>query len=176
VNASIERQLAEQHDVGNCAAFHHAGCRQHAERDRQIERGAGLPHVGRRQVDGDALGRELEAAVPDCRAHPIAALAHARVGQPDHREHRQPERHVYFHVDRHGVDPEYRGRPDARQHRPRRLQRGEHPSADAGGAKYRGFVRARADARDFLRAAARLRLSGTATAPGHTDRAPVRAH
>ena len=52
----VERQLAEQDAVGDFAPLDDALRREDAERDRQIERGAGLPHVGRRQIHRDAVG------------------------------------------------------------------------------------------------------------------------
>ncbi len=87
-----------------------------AERDRQVERRAGLAHVGRRQVDRDAMRRKLEAGVPDRAPDAVAALADARVGQPDHREAGQAERDVDFDVDGAGVDPEEGGGPEAGEH------------------------------------------------------------
>ena len=117
LDGAVERQLPEQHHIVHGTALDHARGREHAQRDRQVERGAGLPHVGRRQVHGDTFGGKLEPAVADGRAHAIAALAHAGVGQAHHREHRQPERDIDFDVDRHGLDAEHGGRPDTRQHR-----------------------------------------------------------
>ena len=55
---------------------------------------------------------ELRIALRDA----VAALAHARIGQADHRERRQAERDVDFDVDRRGLDAEDRGRPQAGQH------------------------------------------------------------
>ena len=105
-----------------CAAFDDALRREDAERDRQIERRAGLADVGRRQVDGDAVRRKLEAGVADRAAHAIAALAHAGVGQADHRERRQAERHVHLHMDRAGFDAEERRRSAGRRARAATLQ------------------------------------------------------
>ncbi len=90
---------------------------QHAERDWQIERRAGLADVGRRQVDGYAVRRKLEAGVADRAAHAVAALAHARVGQADHLKRRQAERDVDFDLHQAGLDPEDGGGPDAGEHR-----------------------------------------------------------
>ena len=92
------------------------GRREDAERDRQIERGAGLAHVGRRQVDGDPVRRKLEAGVANRDLHTLAALADARVRQADHRERRQAERDVDLDVNRAGLHAEDRGRPQAGQH------------------------------------------------------------
>jgi hypothetical protein len=94
VDRSVERQLAEEHDLGNMPALDGTGRRQDAERDREIERGAGLADIGRREVDGDPVRRELEPRVADRAADTIAALAHTRVGQAHHREHRHAEGHV----------------------------------------------------------------------------------
>ena len=117
LDRAVEGELPEQHHVFHGPALDHARGGEHAQSNRQVERGASLPHVGRRQVHRDAFGGKLEAAVADGRAHAIAALPHAGVGQADHREHREPERDVDFDVDRDGLDAENRGRPDAGQHR-----------------------------------------------------------
>ena len=69
-----------------------------------------------REVDGDAVRRELEAGVADRAAHAVAALAHAGVRQSDHPERRQAERHVYFDLDRTGLDTEHRGGAHACEH------------------------------------------------------------
>ena len=99
-----------------CAAARQTLRGEDAERDRKIEGRAGLADVGRREVDGDAMGRKLEAGIADCAAYAVAAFADAGVGQADHREHRHAERHVHLDVHGEGVDAEDRRRPKARQH------------------------------------------------------------
>jgi hypothetical protein len=89
-----------------------------AQGDREIERRAGLPHISGRQVDGDAVRRKLEPRIPDRALDPIAALADARVGQPDQVEAGQAERDVDLDVHGPGVDPEESGRPEAGEHMP----------------------------------------------------------
>ena len=100
LDRAVERQLADQHEIVHLPA---ARRRPLAARTPsaigQVERRAGLSHVGRRQVDGDAFGGNSNR-VADRRPHAVAALAHARVGQAHHREHRQAERHVHFDVQR----------------------------------------------------------------------------
>ena len=59
MNGAIERELAQQHDIRDFPARNHAGCRQNAERDRQVERRARLPEICRRQVDRDPMRREI---------------------------------------------------------------------------------------------------------------------
>src|SRR5262249_45510092 len=105
-----------QHEVGHLAALDDAGCGEDAERDRQIEGCAGLAHVGRRQIDGDLVGRELESRIADRALHAVAALADARVGKADHRGRRQAERDVYFDVDGGGLDTEEGRRTKTREH------------------------------------------------------------
>ena len=65
MDRTVERQLAEQHPVGDLAALDHALRRQDAERDRQIEGRARLPHVGGREIHRDAMGGKLEAGIAD---------------------------------------------------------------------------------------------------------------
>ena len=63
-------------------------------RDGEVEARAGLAHRRRREVDRDALERELEARVEDRRPHALARLAHGAVGQADDREVGQARAHV----------------------------------------------------------------------------------
>jgi hypothetical protein len=65
VDAAVERQLAEDERV-----FERPGCqlsrgREDPERNWKVERGACLPDVCRREVDRDAVMRELETGIPD---------------------------------------------------------------------------------------------------------------
>jgi hypothetical protein len=60
--------------------------------------------------------REVEPGVANRTADAIAALAHARIGQADHRQARQPERDVDFDDDGGGVDAEDGGGAHAREH------------------------------------------------------------
>ena len=89
---------------------------QHAERDGQIERRSGLADVGRREIHRDAVGRELEAGIPDRASHAVAALADARVRQSHHLKCGQAKRDIHLHLDETGLDPEYRGGPHAGKH------------------------------------------------------------
>ena len=50
-----------------------------------------LEQVGRREVDGDAPGRQRQAQRVERRAHPLARFADRLVGQADDGEGRQPE-------------------------------------------------------------------------------------
>ena len=72
--------------------------------DREVEPRAGLAQVGRREVGGDPLQRELEAAVDERRPHALARLAHGGVGQADDRERGQAAMDVDLDPDRAGLD------------------------------------------------------------------------
>ena len=116
VDRAVEGQLAQQHGVGNQPALDDARCREDAERDRQIERSASLAHVGRRQVDRDAVRGKLEAGIADGAPDPVAALPDARIGQTDHRERRKTVPDIDFDVNGARVDAEHGRAPQARQH------------------------------------------------------------
>ena len=73
-------------------------------RDRQVESRARLAQIGRREVRGDPLQRELEARVDDCRPDALARLPHRGVRQSDERERRQAAMDVDLDVDGEGVD------------------------------------------------------------------------
>ena len=61
-------------------------------------------------------GGKLEPGIANGAAHPIPALAHARVRQSDHREAGQAKRDIHFHLDRAGLDSKDRRSPKAREH------------------------------------------------------------
>ena len=102
-----QRELADDRAVGD--APRRSSCSEAtrmADRHRQVEPRADLAQVGGREVDGDALLRELVARVRDRRPHALARLADRLVRQPDDREGRQAAADV-------GLDP----------HAPRRRRR-----------------------------------------------------
>ena len=116
VDRSVERELAEQHEIDDVPAFDDALRGENAERDRQIEGRTRFAHVGGREVHRDAMRGKLEPGIADGASHAVAALTHARIGQADHGEARKPERHVDFDVDRTGFDAENGGGPQAGEH------------------------------------------------------------
>ncbi|CUJ11638.1 Uncharacterised protein [Achromobacter xylosoxidans] len=78
-----------------------SGGQQQAQRDGQVEAAGLLRNVGRRQIDRDAAGGKIEAAVEDRRAHAFTAFADFGVGQADHVETRQARPQV--RLDAHGM-------------------------------------------------------------------------
>ena len=112
---AVETQLAEKGDRSGTRAYLFRP-EQDADRDREIERGAGLAQLGRRKVDRDATRREGEARVADGTADALAGLLHGRVGQPDDREPRQPGRDVHLDADGPTVETVQRGGRDDGQH------------------------------------------------------------
>ena len=109
-------EFADDDDVADVAAGDHAAGREHAQRDRQVVRGARLPHIGRRQVDDDAVLGKLEAGIANRRVHAIAALAHPGVGQADQLKAGQAEAQVDLDVHGTGLDADDGGALEAREH------------------------------------------------------------
>ena len=107
-HAAIERQAADDGEATLLAVGQHARRGQNAERDRQVERRADLPHVGRREADGDALSPETEiqscespsardrgSRAPSCPASPTIVTPAARARRrprprPESRRCRPP--------------------------------------------------------------------------------------
>ncbi len=116
LNSTVERELAEDHDVLHVATLDDSLRGQDAERDGQVEGRARLTHVSGGEVHRDAVGRKRKAGVADGASDAVAAFTHARIGQPHHRHERQAEAHVDFHVDGTGVDPEQGSAAQAGQH------------------------------------------------------------
>ena len=79
---AVERELAEQ-QLRRLAVGELAARTKHGDGDGEVEAGALLASVRRREVHGDAAQRELEAAVADRGAHALARLLHRGVGQAD---------------------------------------------------------------------------------------------
>ena len=70
-----------------------------AERDRQVEASRLFRQVSRREVDGDALGGKVEAAVLYCSAHAVACFLDFGLGQANQREGRQAVREMHLDGD-----------------------------------------------------------------------------
>ncbi len=90
----VEPQLAEHTHVVEDAVGELAARRQQTERDCELEPGAGLADATRREVDGDALERELELRRQQRRPHPLARLPDRGVRQPHDLVAGQAGRHV----------------------------------------------------------------------------------
>ena len=123
VNRSVERQLAEQHEIGDVPALDDALAARMPSAIGRSNAAPALRTSAGARLTVIAVRRELEAGVADGAPHAVAALAHARVRQADHRERREAERHVHFDVDRTGLDAEDGGRPQAGEHAGRRCKR-----------------------------------------------------
>jgi hypothetical protein len=72
--------------------------------DREVEAGALLLDVGRRQVYGDPSGRKVEPTVFDGCPYPVAALLDRGIRQPDSVEVWQAGSDVDLYVDHVGLD------------------------------------------------------------------------
>ena len=112
----VEGQLADDAIALERVVRHGADRRHHAERDRQVVMAALLRQVGRREIDGDALGRQREARGDQRRADPLLRFAHRLVAEADDVEHHVARRHVHLNVDRTGLDTLERHGRNARHH------------------------------------------------------------
>ena len=101
---AVEAELAEHGQPLQRLGRHLFARREDADRDRQIEAGAVLAQVGRREVHRDAALRELEARVGDRSAHALARLAHRSIPESDDRERRQSLTYVDLDRDASGFD------------------------------------------------------------------------
>jgi hypothetical protein len=117
LDAAVKRQLAEQQHLGDVSPCDVSGCGENAERDGKIERGPGLADVGRCEIHGDSMRRELEPRVPDRAPYAVAAFSHARIRESHHLKRGQAKRDVDLHVHEARVYPEHRRGPHGRQHR-----------------------------------------------------------
>jgi hypothetical protein len=89
LDLAAKRELAEQHVRVQAGAWHLSAGGQHGACKREVEPGARLRHIRGGEARGDSARREFIAGVADRRAHPLARLAHRRIGQPDDHERGQ---------------------------------------------------------------------------------------
>ena len=123
-HAAVETQLADQQAAGEARFVEVAVGGEQGDGDAEVEVATLLAQVGRRQVDHHHPRRQLEAAVADRRPHPVAALAHRGVRQPDDLGRRQPVAHVDLDPHRAGVDPPGGGGEESGEHHPDRTRSG----------------------------------------------------
>ncbi|MNE41229.1 hypothetical protein D3C80_1352890 [compost metagenome] len=84
-----EGQLTQALHVFQGAGWQLAAGGEHAEGDGQVEAAAVLGEVGRRQIEGDAAGRKVEAAVLDRAAYAVLAFLHGGFRQAHQGQGRQ---------------------------------------------------------------------------------------
>ena len=117
---AVEAELAQDRKAGQRVMRNGADRGHQAERDRQIVVAAFLGQIGRRQIDGDAAGRQRQPRGDHCRAHPLARLRHRLVGQADDGESRHAGCDLHLHIDGPDLDALERDRGDPLDHvRPR---------------------------------------------------------
>jgi len=75
-----------------------------------------LRHVGGREVDGDAPGRQRQARGNQRRAHALAGLGDGLVGQAHDVERREARRDLNLDIDGAGLDALERHGGDALNH------------------------------------------------------------
>ena len=78
--------------------------REQPHGDREIEAGAGLPHVRGREVHGQPLLREIQPGVQQRRSDTLTRLADRAIRQSDQRERGQPLPDVDLDRDLLGAD------------------------------------------------------------------------
>ena len=133
----VERELADHREAVERVGGNGADRRHHPERDRQVVVAALLRHVGGREIDGDALGRQGEPRGDQRRAHPLARFGHRLVAEADDGEGHRAGGDLHLHVDRPRLHPLERHRRNARHHvrpRPGWLDPGEHLQNNRPGA------------------------------------------
>ena len=114
-NLAAERHLADERGPAG-ASGELLRSDQDPDGDREIRRGAGLGHVGGREVDRDPTRRMDEAGVPERAANAFARLANRGVAEPDDRESRQPRRDVDLDPDDPAVQSDERCGEQGREH------------------------------------------------------------
>ena len=101
---AIQGKLTKRREGRDLLGRHHAHRRQQSQRDRQVEVRALLHQIRRRQVHGDALGRQGQTECCEGAAHPLSTFADRLVGQAHHLKVRQAARHLDLNVDGDDLD------------------------------------------------------------------------
>ena len=127
---AAERELAD-HRQSTRAGPDLLGAEQDPDRHREVERGAGLAQLRRREVDGDPPRWMDEPGIAERTADPLPCLLERRVGETHDREARQPGRDVHFDADEPALEAEQRGGRDDGQHAAT-LSRGGHLRLTSG--------------------------------------------
>ena len=83
---------------------------QNPNRNRQVERGAALAHVRRRQIHGDRVLVEQHAEPGQRTRDAHARLAHRGFGEPHHLKERRPAGGRDLDLDRMRVETDQRAR------------------------------------------------------------------
>jgi hypothetical protein len=104
IQSAIERQFAKGGVAVQVLTWHHLHCRQHGQRDGQVEMAAFLQQVRRRQIDQHPSRRQGEADGGERGAHPLACLAYRLVRQSDQQQRRRPPGDLHLHFHRHRLD------------------------------------------------------------------------
>ena len=116
LEAPVKGQLADEEIFAQARRRDDFEKGEKSEGDRQVEGRSPLSPVGRRQVDGDALGLQVVAAVLEGRPDPLLALPYGGVRQAHRDEGREAGADVDFDLDGVGFDPVERGARDLVQH------------------------------------------------------------
>ena len=115
-DGAVQAELAGEQQAVHCFGAELTARHKHADRDRQVERGAVLPHISGREVHRPAAWWEHEAGVDQRRADALARLLHAPGRESDHGPAREPGGGVHLDGDPEGLDAEHGGGADGGEH------------------------------------------------------------
>ena len=113
---AVERELADRRRALERASRQLLRRGEQRERDGQIEAGALLAQLGRREVHGDSPLREVQLRGCDPRADALPRLLARPVGEADDREARKPVANVRLDVDPPRLETDERMRDRACKH------------------------------------------------------------
>jgi len=125
---AVERQFASTVKPSKASEGNGANRRHDPEGDWQVVMTAFLGHVGGREIDRDALGRQREPGGVERRVHAFPRFAHRLVGEADEAEHDRAAGEMHLNIHRLGVDPLEGDGCDPDDHDP--LQQTKHESLE----------------------------------------------
>ena len=99
--AAVQPQFAQRHETVQRVLGNGAQRAHQRQGDGEIVVAAFLGQVGRRQVDGDALGRQTKPRGHQGSPDTLAGFLDGLVGQADQDELWKAGRDLHLHIDRH---------------------------------------------------------------------------
>ena len=113
---AFQTDLAHHHEAVEGLVRQLAAGGEHAQRDGQVQPGAGFLNVSRGQIDGDATKREGISRIRQGGPDPFTALTYRAVREAYGSERGQAGADVDLDIDRIGIDAQNGSRPHAGKH------------------------------------------------------------
>ena len=117
LDATVQGKLSQKQIPGQGPAGNDSRGRENPNGHGQIESGAFLFNIGRRQIDGNPIRRKPVPGIGDGGLYPFTALFHGGLGKTDGSKARQSLGNVHLHFNPVSVDTQNGAAQHPGQHR-----------------------------------------------------------